>query len=79
MVDKLIIGILGVILGIIISKISTHLEVGSLKNQLFESEQNNEEIIKDNADLVRQNDELRKKIYIINKRLSKYEPDFKEW
>ena len=79
MVDKLIIGILGIILGIIISKILTHLEVGSLKNQLFESEQNNEEIIKDNADLVRQNDELRKKIYIINKRLSKYEPDFKEW
>lgn len=79
MVDKLIIGILGVILGIIISKILTHLEVSSLKNQLFESEQNNEEIIKDNADLVRQNDELRKKIYIINKRLTKYEPDFKEW
>ncbi len=79
MVDKIIIGVLGIILGIIISKILTHLEVGSLKNQLFESEQNNEEIIKDNADLVRQNDELRKKIYIINKRLSKYEPDFKEW
>lgn len=79
MVDKIIIGILCLILGVLFARISTHFEVHSLKNQLFESEQNNETIIKDNTDLVRQNDELRKKLYITHKKLSKYEPDFEDW
>lgn len=63
MIEKTIMCVLGLILGIIISRIITHVEVHSLKEQLFESEENNEIIIKDNADLVRQNDILRKQIH----------------
>lgn len=54
--------------GFLICKIFNHLEIHSLKEQLLEAEKDNEIIVKDNADLSRQNDALRKQIWELEKK-----------
>lgn len=63
MAEKIIIIILSVIVGILIDRVMHFVEINSLKDQLIDAENTNEAIVKDNADLSRQNDILRRKLW----------------
>lgn len=67
MVEKIIIALFSVFVGVLISRILCFVEIHSLKDQLFEAEKDNEAIVRDNADLSRQNDILRKRIWELTK------------
>lgn len=69
MVEKIIIIILSVIVGILIGRVIHFVEINSLKDQLIDAENTNEAIVKDNADLSRQNDILRRKLWDMEHRV----------
>lgn len=69
MVEKIIIIILSVIVGILIGRLIHFVEIHSLKDQLIDAENTNEAIVKDNADLSRQNDILRRKLWDMEHRV----------
>lgn len=67
-------GVVGFLLGFLITRLFTHIEVHDLKSQLSNAEKENEVIVRDNSDLLRQNDVLRKKLNNATKNI----PDFEE-
>ena len=69
MTEKIIIIILSVIVGILIDRVMHFVEINSLKDQLIDAENTNEAIVKDNADLSRQNDILRRKLWDMEHRV----------
>ena len=77
MVEKIIIIILSFIVGILVDRVMHFVEINSLKDQLIDAENTNEAIVKDNADLSRQNDILRRKLWdmehsVENKNIPKF-------
>lgn len=79
MLEKILIIIIGFILGAIISRIINFVEIHELKEQVFELEKDNEVIVKDNADLVRQNDVLRRQLFEVSKKHPDADIDFGDW
>lgn len=79
MIRDAILIVLSIALGAIISRLINHHEIHSLKDQLFESENNNEKIVRDNANLVRENSALQSKIAELSSPLGKNTPDFEDW
>ena len=79
MIRDIILVVLSIALGAIVSRLINHHEIRSLKDQLFESENNNEKIVRDNANLVRENSALQSKISEISNPSGKNIPDFKDW
>ena len=69
MVEKIIIIILSFIVGILVDRVIHFIEINSLKDQLIDAENTNEAIVKDNADLSRQNDILRRKLWDMEHRV----------
>lgn len=69
MVEKIIIIILSFIVGILVDRVMHFVEINSLKDQLIDAENTNEAIVKDNADLSRQNDILRRKLWDMEHRV----------
>lgn len=63
MAEKIIIIVLSFIVGILVDRVMHFVEINSLKDQLVDAENTNEAIVKDNADLSRQNDILRRKLW----------------
>lgn len=79
MIRDIILIVLSIAFGAIISRLINHHEIRSLKDQLFESENNNEKIVRDNANLVRENSALQSKITELSSPLGKNTPDFEDW
>jgi len=79
MIRDIIIVVIGIAFGVIITRLLNHFEIHSLKNQLFASESDNEKIVRDNANLVRENSALKSKINEIERSRSKNTPDFGDW
>lgn len=69
MVEKIIIIVLSFIIGILVDRVMHFVEINSLKDQLIDAENTNEAIVKDNADLSRQNDILRRKLWDMEHRV----------
>lgn len=69
MVEKIIIIVLSFIVGILVDRVMHFVEINSLKDQLIDAENTNEAIVKDNADLSRQNDILRRKLWDMEHRV----------
>lgn len=66
--ELIITALLSLFAGVIICRIFNYLEIHNLKEQLFEAEKDNEIIVKDNADLSRQNDVLRRRIWELERK-----------
>ena len=80
MVEKIIIIILSFIVGILVDRVMHFVEINSLKDQLIDAENTNEAIVKDNADLSRQNDILRRKLWDMEHSVeNKNIPKFGDW
>ena len=80
--DKLIVGILGIILGIVIARIFTHIEIQHLKDQLFNAEEENDKLLKENSGLRKHNAKLYdhlKGIHELYDVALDNIPDFDEW
>ena len=80
MPERLLIGILGIILGVVVARIFTHLEVSSLKEQLREYEEEHDRLIGENNKLREYNGELHDRFNEVKGVEDKNIPDFDdEW
>lgn len=79
MIEKLFLTLFGIAFGFVLAKLFSHIQMHELKNRLIESDKNNEKIIQDNANLVRENTKLRDRLSELDKFCPKDLPDFKDW
>jgi hypothetical protein len=73
---KLLMGILGIAIGALVMRLINFHEICNLKDQLYDAEENNEKIIKDNAELSKENGMLKRRIEAIE--AANHIPKFKD-
>lgn len=79
MIRDIIIVIISIAFGFVLSRMFSYHEIHKLKDQLFASENDNEQIVRDNANLVRENSQLRVKIRELEPPSDSNTPDFENW
>ena len=79
MIRDIIIVIISIAFGFVLSRMISHYEIHKLKEQLFASEDDNEKIVRDNANLVRENSALKTKIKEMEPPEDENTPDFGMW
>ena len=77
MIRDVIIVIVSIAFGFILSRMICYHEISRLKEQLTTSEDDNEQIVKDNANLVREISQLKTKIGEMESHNNI--PDFRDW
>lgn len=82
MLENIIIAVLSITFGIIIANIFNHVEISNLKTQLFNSEEENDKLMKENKGLRKHNAKLYdhlKEIHELHDVALNNIPDFDEW
>lgn len=79
--EKLIVGLLGIILGAIVARILLHAEINYLKQRLFESEDKLDVLIDENIKLKKYNKLMSDTLKTLadSKEVISNIPDFDEW